>query len=464
MTLDPGTRRRLTLSLIASYVSRFSSTLIQAIQVPFFLLHWSAPVYGEWMILNALPNYLSFSNAGFGNVAGNEMQMAEARGDREGALRAFQSCWWLIVGTLGLVGSALVTALWLLPIGRLLRVHAIANQDARWIIAYLGIAVLMGQVETLLQCAYKCVGRYSYGSGLDTGLTLAAFAATLVPVGLGYGPRTTALVFALGSAVGTVVLAACVRRDIPWIRFGWRYASAAEIRRQTAPALAFMGFPLGMALNLQGTLIAVGYALGPVAVVVFGTARTVSRVALQMAQMINFSFEPEFSASFAQRNVGLLRTLHRRACQMALGLAALLVAATIAMGPTLLHRWTEGKVPPSRGLLAVLLLVVMLYSLWSTSAAMLTATNRHQRLAALFLAATGLTVAVSWAMALRFGLLGAAWSLLLPELIMSAYVLPATLRLAEDHFSSFARNLLHLPAALHPRTLLRRQPSSKPDL
>ena len=454
--LDATTRRRLTLALVASYVSRFASTLIQLIQVPFFLHFWSAPVYGEWMILNALPNYLSFSNAGFGNVAGNEMQMAEARGDREAALRAFQSCWWLILATLGVVGSALIGLLWLLPVGRLLRVHSIANQDARWIVAWLGLTVLVGQVETLLQCAYKCAGRYSFGSALDTGLTLAAFAATLIPVAMGYGPRTAALVFGLGSVAGTVILAAFVRRDIPWISFGFRYASFAEIRRQTAPALAFMGFPLGMAFNLQGTLLAVGYTLGPVAVVVFSTARTVSRVALQMAQTINFSFEPEFSASFAQRNVGLLRTLHRRACQMALGLSSLLVVATITVGPPLLHRWTQGKVPPSRGLLAILLVGVVLYSLWSTSAAMLTATNQHQRLAGTFLTATGVTVALTLALAARFGLPGAAWSLLLPELLMSFYVLPTTLRLAEDNLRSFSRSLFTLPHTLRPAALTRR--------
>ncbi len=457
MTLDAGIRRRLTLSLIASYVSRFASTLIQLVQVPVFLHFWSAPIYGEWLMLNALPNYLSFSNAGFGNVAGNEMQMAEARGDREGALRAFQSCWWLILGTLGVAGSVVVALVWLLPVGSLLHIHAIQENDARWIVAWLGLTVLAGQVETLLQCAYKCVGRYGYGSGLDTGLTLAAFVATLVPVFLGYGPRTAALVFALGSVAGTVVLAACVRRDIPWIRFGWHYANFGEIRRQAAPAMAFMAFPLGMALNLQGTLIVVGYVLGPVAVVVFGTARTVSRVALQMAQMVNFSFEPEFSVSFAQQNVGLLRALHRRACQAALGISTLIVLVTISIGPPLLHRWTQGKVPPSRGLLAVLLLVVVLYCLWSSSGAMLTATNRHKKLAGIFLLAMGVSLFVTGQAAKHFGMVGAAWSLLLPELLMNSYVLPATLALTHDTVVNFAGSLLDLPSGFSIARLLRRR-------
>ena len=98
----------------------------------------------------------------------------------------------------------------------------------------------------------------------------------------GAGPRITALVFAAANIAGTVILCILVRRDIPWIEYGWKHASFAEIRALARPAIAFMGFPIGNALNLQGTLLAVGYALGPTAVVVFGTARTVSRVALQM--------------------------------------------------------------------------------------------------------------------------------------------------------------------------------------
>lgn len=71
-----------------------------------------------------------------------------------------------------------------------------------------------------------------------------------------------------------------VKFDIPWLRFGWQLASWQEIKRMSGPAIAFMGFPLGNAFNLQGTVLAVQYALGPADVVVFSTARQVSRVAL----------------------------------------------------------------------------------------------------------------------------------------------------------------------------------------
>ena len=94
--MDNSTKRRLFLGFISNLVSKFAASIIQLIQVPVFLHFWGVPLYGEWMIINSIPAYLSFSNVGFGNVAGNEMTMMVARNDREGALRVFQSCWWLI--------------------------------------------------------------------------------------------------------------------------------------------------------------------------------------------------------------------------------------------------------------------------------------------------------------------------------------------------------------------------------
>lgn len=467
--MDSGTKRRLALGFLSGWVSKLAGTIIQLVQVPVFLHFWSVPLYGEWMIVSAVPAYLSFSNIGFGSVAGNEMTMLVAADDRDGALRVFQSCWWLISIVCGATIAVLCGGLYLLPVGRLLKLSSIGETDAKWIVFYLGVSVLLGQLEQLLQSAYRCIGRYPYGSLLESAMTLGAFACTVLTVALKGGARTTALVYGLANIAGTVLLALCVRRDIPWIEFGWGRASLREIKRLTGPAIAFMGFPIGNALNLQGTLLAVGYALGPTDVVIFGTARTVSRVALQMVQMVNTTFWPEMSIAFGQKNAALTRTLHRRACQMALMVAAVVVAGMMTVGPWFLSHWTGGHVPPRQGLLSLLLLVVVFYALWSTSSTLLAAINRHQRLAAWYIAATAVTCALCYALARRFGLYGAAGSLLASELAMNIYVLPASLRIAHDTFAEFLASMVHWPESLRPETLLARlrRPSpnkSKPGL
>jgi len=462
--MDQSTKKRLALGFLSSWVSKLASTIIQLIQVPVFLHFWSVPLYGDWMIVTSIPAYLSFSNIGFGSVAGNEMTMLEAAGDREGSLRVFQSCWWLIAIVCAATIVVFSAALIYLPASRLLKLSYINESDAKWIIFYLGVSVLLGQLEQLLQAVYRCVGRYAYGSFLKSSISLVSFGLMIVPVVMHGGARVTALVFAVANVAGTIVMCVMVIRDIPWVKFGWEYASFAEIRRLAGPAIAFMGFPIGNALNLQGTLLAVGYALGPTDVVIFGTARTVSRVALQMVQMVSSTFWPEMSVAFGQKNKELLRTLHRRACQMSLLIAALVVAGMMTLGPWFLTHWTGGHVPPSRPLLSILLLVVVLYSLWSTSSTLVAAINQHQRLAAFYIAGTGIAVVFTFLLAKRYGLYGAAWSLMITELVMNFYVVPASLRIADDTFPAFLASLLHYPKSLRPEELLRRLRRSKPAL
>lgn len=459
--MDSNTKRRLFLSFITSWVGRLSSTIVQLIQVPVFLHFWSVPLYGEWMIINSIPAYLSFSNIGFGSVAGNEMTMQVAGGDRESALRVFQSCWWLIILICSTTVIVFSAGLYYLPAAKLLRVNNISETDTKWIIFYLGISVLLGQLEQLLQAAYRCIGRYPFGSMLKSAFSLIAFACMMIPVILGYGPRRTALVYAIANVIGTGILCMLVRRDIPWLEFGWQHASMVEIRKLVRPAIAFMGFPIGNALNLQGTLLAVGYALGPTDVVIFGTARTVSRVALQMASMINSTFEPEMTIAYGAKNHDLTRTLHRRACQLALIVSVCVVAAMMLFGPWFLSHWSGGHVPPSRGLLSILLLVVVFYALWATSSTLMTSTNQHQKLAAYYIVATSVTCVVCYFFARWYGLFGAAASLLISEGIMNLYVLPASLRIAHDTLPDFLSSMTHYPPSLKPTVLLARLRRSK---
>jgi hypothetical protein len=56
----------------------------------------------------------------------------------------------------------------------------------------------------------------------------------------------------------------------------------------------------------------------------------------------------------------------------------------------------------------------------------------------------------------KYGLYGAAGSLLLSELIMDAYVLPSSLRIAHDTWGGFLRAMLHYPQSLRPKALMSR--------
>jgi O-antigen/teichoic acid export membrane protein len=160
----------------------------------------------------------------------------------------------------------------------------------------------------------------------------------------------------------------------------------------------------------------------------------------------------------------LVRLLHRRACQIALFISIGVVIVVAIFGPTFLHHWTRGKVPPSTGLVSLLLVVVVFYSLWSTSSTLVSAINLHERLAMVYTLATALTVGITYFAARRYGLYGAAASLLVSELIMDSYVLPSSIRIAHDTWKGFLLSMLHYPASLRPSAILARLRRTRAEL
>src|SRR5260370_41898128 len=59
------------------------TAIVQIVSVPVFLHFWGVKLYGEWLIISAIPIYLALSDLGFGNVAANDMTMRVIAGYRE---------------------------------------------------------------------------------------------------------------------------------------------------------------------------------------------------------------------------------------------------------------------------------------------------------------------------------------------------------------------------------------------
>jgi O-antigen/teichoic acid export membrane protein len=444
-------KRRLIAGFGASTFSRLSTTLTQIFSVPVFLSHWGVHLYGEWILLNTIPSYLGLSDVGFGSVAGNEMTMLAATQDFEQALVVFQSVWVLTTVITSVLGMLLIAAVWLLPVGQWLHMHAISNGDAKTIVMLLGLAVLLGMQETLFQAAFRCVGKYPLGTMAKSLVVLAAFLSTMVGVGMHLSPVPVAELYVGVNVVGVFALWVLLKHEVPWIRFGIRHAQWAVIRRLTGPAISFMSFPLVNALNLQGILVVIGYVMGPIAVVTFNTARTISRSAAQGMNLINNAIWPEMSAAFGAGAMDVARMLHRRACQISLLLCLTITLGVAVLGDWIWKVWTVGKVPTDPVLLNIMLLQMVVSAFWFTSSVVPMAINQHQRMARAMLTATCLALLLAWSLmhVPSLGLRGAAIALVVGDLFTAYYVLHESLRLLGDNPGDFARSMLDL--SLLPR-------------
>ena len=442
-------RKRLAAGFGVNIFDRGITTLIQLASVPIFLTHWGKDLYGEWLILNAIPSYFNLSDVGFGSTAGNEMTMLMAAGKQDEALDVFQSVLALTTTVSVIIGAVFMGLVWFLPFDRWLNVNSISRHDTSVVILLLALSVLLSMQETLFQAAFRCVAKYAYGTFLKSLIQMASFLGVATVVLLHGSVVAAAESFCIVNAVGTFFLWVMLRRSVPWIRFGIAHARMATLRRLAAPSFAFMAFPVGNALNLQGMLLVVGHVLGPVAVVVFSTARTVSRSAVQFMQLISNSVWPEMSIAVGAGDFALARTLHRRSCQISIASGLGFVVALVAVGPFIWRHWTVHQIPTDTVLFDLLLLLVIFYALWNTSSVALTATNSHQRLAVVYLIATSVSLAIAWVLASFFGLRGVAVALIAGEIFMALNVLRNSLEFLGDTFGDFTRSMFSIPKLTH---------------
>ena len=157
--MDSSTKRRLALGFLVSWIGKFASSAIQFVQIPVFFHFWGTPLYGEWMIVNSIPAYLSFSNIGFGSVAGNEMTMMSALlaiatalsgsskaagGSSRSSARAPSSC--------SAARSTIFPRLGLLKLN-----PPSASTTRSGSSSTSALAVMFGQIEQLLQSAYRSI-------------------------------------------------------------------------------------------------------------------------------------------------------------------------------------------------------------------------------------------------------------------------------------------------------------------
>ena len=438
---------RLLASFGANSLGRLFTTLIQVISVPLYLKHWGIHLYGEWILLSTIPSYLGLSDIGFGSVAGNEMTMLMAKQRTEEALEVFQSIWLLTTGASLFVATLLAVCIWFAPLDRWMHLHSMTRIEARYVVLFLGLSALLSLQETLFQGAFRCVGRYAYGTTMKHLLMLGSFGVIIIPLILGSAPPVVAVTYLVANAAGTLVLWFLLRNKVTWIRFGVRHARWRAVRRLALPAVSIMSVPLSNLLSLQGILVIVGHVLGPVAVVTFNTARTVSRSAAQAMQLINNAVWPEFSAAFGAENMALARKLHRRACQLSISLCLFVILIIAIFGRYVWSAWTIGKVPTDGILLDILLVQLLVSSLWYTSSVVPLSTNNHKDMAKVLLISSILSLALSWGL-MRLpwlGLRGAAIGLVLGDLINAVYIVRASLKLLDERLPDFLSGIVQIP-------------------
>jgi O-antigen/teichoic acid export membrane protein len=439
MNTSSTTGKRFVKGVFASGFGQIITLAAQIVGIPLFFKFWGTEVYGEWVLLSTLPNYLQISDLSFGTAAGNAMTVLVAAGRRDEAKKIYQSAWLLIVLVSLLIAVVSISLVWVLPIHKILLVPTLGHRVAALTVTFLILQIIVAQQGGVFGAAYRCDGLYATGSMANNLLRLAEFSATIAVLVLRGNLVTLAETVLIVRSIGYCAIFLHVSRKVPWLKLGTEHADWEALKPTIGPALAFNAFPLGQMMNLQGTLYVIGYLFSPVAVAVFSTARTLSRVVLQISVAFANTMWVELSTAFGADDIPLARKLHRRLCQMGVWFCVIGSSVLAFVGPWIYSVWTRNKAPLNVPMFEVLLAVVAVNSLWNCSYVVPMSVNRHQRIALEYLVVMTVGVAVTLGLGQNMGLLGIAISLLVSEVAMNVVTLKTSLPMVADTFLPFIR-------------------------
>jgi O-antigen/teichoic acid export membrane protein len=190
--------------------------------------------------------------------------------------------------------------------------------------------------------------------------------------------------------------------------------------------------------------IIVGATLGPIAVVLFTTLRTLTRLISQASAIIAHASEPEMAAAYGNRETTLLRKLYIHTTQltsvMTIGMAVILYCSS----DFILEIWTHGKVEMDYRLLGWLMAGAVISTFWRISLIVLKAANLHLRASIFFATASALSVLVAYCLLSITGRVSdVGFILLIMDITFAAYVLPFAYRLTGDNWQQFFRRLIN---------------------
>lgn len=444
--MDANINSRLLRGLGSQGYGQVVQMLIRLAEVPLLLHYWGLQLYGEWLILAAIPAYLAIGDGGFAGAASRDMSMRSASGDQTGSLAVFQStALLLILVSLPVFGAALALVLFA-PLGEWLGFEQMTENEVQVVLLVLIAHVLVGFQGGLINGGFWASGRYPLGMAFSSTTQLIEFVAMAAAVALGGGPASAALVYLSGRIVGTILTRLALKQATPWLIYGIANSSFAEIRRLSSPAFASLAFPLGNALNIQGVRLIIGVTLGPAAVAVFAPLRTLSNFVIQPRTIVNRLIQPELGLAFGANNQGLFDRLFLQGCQVTLWIGVGVLFVLLLAAPWIWPIWTQGQAALPWPLFLFLLAAALVNSLWHTALMVPYATNRHGRIAVIYIGLYGSgALAVSYFGAQVAGLAGAGAGLLLAEIAMFAYVLPIVLSMAQQSWGIWLSSILQPP-------------------
>lgn len=417
-------KKRLLKNGLASVFQKGVRVLEQLFLVPFFITAWGAAYYGEWLTLTIIPSVIAFSDLGFGTASANSFVLSYASGDKQKAANISNTGMYLI--TIMVLAAMVISVVAILGLNyyKVFDKSLINSNEAILAVSILILACLLNFYNQLIESYFRAAQKAAMAINLLTVKAALNLGAGLLVLLLDYG----VVEFAISQ-----LLVSLIFNFFYWVK-GKQVISLFDdykgkrdkviLNEITKKGLGYLMFPAWQAIYFQGTTFVVRIVLGPEAVAIFNTVRTLSRSVNQLLNIVSSSIFPELQFEIGQGNEVKAQKIYRFSIISSFLIAFIGVVFLAFFGLWFYKIWTQNEliVPPLMWYIFVL--GVLFNAFWWSSEPVFRAKNEPYKFAVVGVFSALVSVGLTYFLSKYWGLIGAAMGTLGLDVIMALIILP----------------------------------------
>lgn len=411
-TVDGRSReryRRILLTSASSLGVRGVGTAIGLVTVPLVLHYLGKERYGLWSTITTLVAWVALFDLGIANGLVNLIAREDGRDDRKEAARHFSTALALLLAVAAALSALLLLTVRHVPWQSILAVRGAVDEVTvrRSVAAALGMLAVGLPLSVVPQIYAGYQKTYVANVFSLVGL-LAGFAALMAALRTGASMPVLVVTFGIGTLIGSLcALIWALGFEMPWLHFRLSIVSKESVRALIARSLPIFLFQVGALLVNETQAILVAHRCDLTVVADYSIVMRLYLLFMGFIQLSTQSFVPSFRESQERGDHAWTRRSFRRFLRVRMVFAATAGCALALLGNSLLRLWLRQSEIVFSPWLWTAMAVLMLASTWvGAYSELLTIMDRLWVQVGLVFGNAAVTVALTWWLAPRLGVLG----------------------------------------------------------
>lgn len=335
----------------------------QLVLVPFMLSAWGSEYYGAWLMISAIPSFLSMSDFGLGSAGKNKATLDFAAGDTGTAMKVII----LSIAFIALVATvSTVATVALIDLFPIASINSIESPGI--VAAFLVAAAFLQMKGSVFDSVWIGTGRASTAQNSINGLN-ALLLITIIVALLYESPAYVVAAITFSITLGwlliysiasthTISSISNTQKEVK----EWNTWQASKYL--VWKGVGFQAGTLWQALYFQGSIVLAGNLLGPSGAALWGSLRIVVRSGNQFLELIGQTAAPELQAAFASGRIKVLHKIFWTTTGVST-IFGLFFSITLGLlGQIVFHWWTDNSFQIDNEVWYILCMSLIPFSIW----------------------------------------------------------------------------------------------------